>query len=259
MKKRIGRGPAGVAPSRLDASSGGEHGRASGGEFPGRRELILAMIRSSATPLSIVDIAEHLDVHPNTVRFHLDGLIDAGRVERALGAITGPGRPPMVFRAHREMDRNGPSNYRLLAKILMSHLAATARDPAIAATELGRTWGASLTDQPLRRAVGTKRDAVTQLVRLLGDLGFEPEPDSGARTKQIRLRHCPFLDLIDDHASVICPLHLGLMQGAMTAISAPVTVSRLDPFVEPDLCLAHVSSRAARSNPRSVSTRRAAP
>jgi hypothetical protein len=35
-------------------------------------------------------------------------------------------------------------------------------------------------------------------------------------------------------------MHLGLMQGAMTAMDATVSVDRLDPFVEPDLCLAHV-------------------
>ena len=42
-------------------------------------------------------------------------------------------------------------------------------------------------------------------------------------------------------ARVICPVHLGLMRGAMTALGAPVTVERLDPFAEPDLCLAHLS------------------
>jgi predicted ArsR family transcriptional regulator len=221
-------------------------GRGSG-EPHGRRDLILSMLRESARPLSITEIAAQFGVHPNTVRFHLDALIDAGRVERTLGDPAGPGRPPMLFWARREMDRNGPSNYRLLAEILTGNLAATAADPAIAATALGRAWGASVTDQSLPRAVATKGEAVTQLVGLLDDLGFEPEPDRGGRTSQIRLRHCPFLELIDDHADVICSLHLGLMQGAMKAMTASVTVNRLEPFVEPDLCVAHLTSTGARS------------
>jgi predicted ArsR family transcriptional regulator len=77
-------------------------------------------------------------------------------------------------------------------------------------------------------------------VDLLGDLGFSPEhrpTDSGG---QIGLRHCPFLDLVETQARVVCPLHLGLMQGAATALGASVTVERLEPFAEPDLCLVHL-------------------
>lgn len=219
-------------------------------EIPGRRELILAMLRASATPLNIVTIADQLGVHPNTVRFHLDALTDAGRVERLLGEITGPGRPPIVYRAHRGMDRNGPSNYRLLATMLTSHLAASTHDPARTAAQLGRTWGPSLVEAPQHRGASTKTEALTRAIGVLADLGFEPEPHSGARTKQIRLRHCPFLDLVDDHADVICSLHLGLMQGALAALKGPVTVDRLDPFVEPDLCVAHLALTSASTSPR---------
>lgn len=212
------------------------------GEPQGRRALILTMLRDLTTPIGISDIADRLGLHPNTVRFHLNALISAGRVERALGDPAGPGRPPILFRARREMDRNGPHNYRLLAEILVGNLAATAPDPATAAIALGRTWGASLTDQQMTRAKATKGEAVTRLVGLLDQLGFEPEPDKGSRARQIRLRHCPFLDLVGQYADVICPLHLGLMQGAMKSLTTSVAVSRLEPFTKPDLCVAHLTS-----------------
>lgn len=208
----------------------------------GRRELIAAMLRASATPMSIANIADELGVHPNTVRFHLDTLISANRVERLPGGISGPGRPPIVYRARRAMNRDGPSNYRLLATMLTSHLAASARNAAETATELGRTWGPSLIDFPRPRRRSTKTQALTRVVDVLADLGFEPEPHRGAHATQIRLRHCPFLDLVDKHADVICSLHLGLMQGALAVLDGPVTVDRLDPFVEPDLCVAHLAS-----------------
>jgi hypothetical protein len=41
------------------------------------------------------------------------------------------------------------------------------------------------------------------------------------------------------------PVHLGLMRGAMETRGAPVAVDRLEPFVEPDPCLAHLSPQAA--------------
>jgi len=213
---------------------------AGGAEPPkGRRREVLTMLRESASPMSIGEIAGRLDVHPNTVRFHLDALAGLGQVERVDTAPAGPGRPPLVFRARRGMDPAGPRNYRLLAGILASSLA-TGPDPAARATEAGRAWGTYLAGPPAP-ALSAKQ-AVDRLVGLLDDLGFAPERRSAGGRKQIGLRHCPFLELADTQARVICPAHLGLMRGAMTALGAPVTVERLDPFAEPDLCLAHLSA-----------------
>lgn len=216
-------------------------------EAPARRAQVLATLRGARDPLSINAIAEQLGVHPNTVRFHLDGLVAAGRVEQLSGDIGGPGRPANLYRARREMDRNGPSNYRLLARIMTSRLAETERRPTTAARDLGRTWGPSLMGEESPPAT-TRTAALTQLTNLLDDLGFKPERGNAARAKQIRLRHCPFLDLVDDHADIVCALHLGLMQGALSAIDAPVTVDQLDRFVEPDLCVAHLAPAVPSSD-----------
>ncbi len=216
-----------------------------------RRELIVDVLRASNAPLTVNTIADEIAVHPNTVRFHLDALIAAGRVELVLGDISGPGRPPNGYRVSRSMNRGGPSNYQLLATMLTAHLADTTDNPARTATQLGRRWGPSLIGESAARttksAVATKTDVLTRLVDLLDDLGFEPEPHKRGRSKEIRLRHCPFLDLVSDHADVICSLHLGLMQGAMAQLRGPITVDRLDPFVEPDLCVAHLARSSARS------------
>ena len=56
---------------------------------PGRRDVILALLRASTEPRSIASIADELGVHPNTVRFHIDALLRAGRVEQVLGGSAG--------------------------------------------------------------------------------------------------------------------------------------------------------------------------
>lgn len=206
-----------------------------------RRDQVLTMLRESPVPLDIGALAERLGAHPNTVRFHLDALTAAGRVERVVADITGPGRPPHLYRARREMDRNGPSNYRLLARIMTSQLAATQAQPTAAAIALGRRWGPTLVERAPRRAT-SRTAALTRLTAVLGELGFKPQPIDGRRAKQVRLRHCPFLDIIGENADVICGLHLGLMQGALAAMGAPVTVDRLERFVEPDLCVGHLAA-----------------
>lgn len=211
---------------------------------PGRRDAILQLLRTSPDPCSIAEIARELAVHPNTVRFHLDGLLRAGRVEQVVGTSAGPGRPPVLFRPTRRMDPTGPTNYRLLAGILTEHLA---RDPDAAdiATQLGRASSPALVASTGRTRAPSRTRAVTELVDILGQLGFAPEPVTSPRAREIRLRHCPFQNLAENNSEVICSVHLGLMQGALTAMRAPITVDRLDSFVEPDLCVAHLAAATA--------------
>lgn len=216
-------------------------GRQPGPGAPGRRDVILALLRASAGPRSIASVADELGVHPNTVRFHLDALLRAGRVEHVLGDSTGRGRPPTLFRASRRMDPTGPTNYQLLAAILTGYVAREP-DAADIAAQLGRSTSPALVASNTQGRAPTRTRAVTELVEMLAELGFEPEPVDGRRAREIRLRHCPFQSLAEQHGEVTCSLHLGLMQGALSAMRAPVSVDRLDPFVEPNLCVAHLIS-----------------
>lgn len=204
----------------------------------GRREQVWAVLREATEPMSIVVVADRLGVHPNTARFHLEALAAAGRIERVTPAATGPGRPALQFRAVQAMDPAGPRNYQLLAGVLLDSLAD---DPAAAdrAAASGREWGRRLADGPGPQGAD---DATDTLVALLDTLGFAPERRSEGRDLQIGLRHCPFLELAGQMTDVVCPAHLGLMQGAMESLSSDLAVHALDPFVEPDLCLAHLGA-----------------
>ncbi|WP_231987374.1 MULTISPECIES: metalloregulator ArsR/SmtB family transcription factor [unclassified Mycobacterium] len=216
------------------------------GESASRRRAVLRVLRASPDPMSIAAIADVLGVHPNTVRFHLDSLVGDGQVEHVELDRKGPGRPPLMFRAVRQMDRGGTRHYRLLAEILAVAFAGE-RDAGAKALAAGRAWGqkldASLEAVPSEPA--SADDAIDHLVNMLDELGFAPERRAADGEQQVGLRHCPFLELAENRTAVVCPVHLGLMQGAMEAWGAPVSVDRLDAFVEPDLCVAHLAPRTA--------------
>ena len=192
--------------------------------------------------MSIVAIADVLGVHPNTVRFHLDSLVGDGQVEQVEPDRKGPGRPPLMFQAVRQMDRGGTRHYGLLAEILTMAFAAE-RDPRAKALAAGRAWGRKLESLPADAT--NAEDAIDHLIEVLDDLGFAPERREAGGQQQVGLRHCPFLELAENRTNVICPVHLGLMQGAMETWGAPVAVERLDAFVEPDLCLAQLKPQTA--------------
>lgn len=215
-----------------------------------RRDEVFNVLRSSAAPMSTLDLASQLNLHPNTVRFHLQALTDSGRVELVEPSRTSPGRPPLMYRAHRGMDPAGPRNYLLLADTLATRLSAD-NQSTNKAIEAGQAWGHRLTAATPEAQAARGDDQVTdQLIGMLDNLGFSPRLLTSAGDAQIGLKHCPFLDLVPQHADVICPVHLGLMQGAMAAMKSGITVERLEPFAEPDLCLAHLGpARTSRTNP----------
>jgi predicted ArsR family transcriptional regulator len=192
--------------------------------------------------MSIAAIAHVLDVHPNTVRFHLDTLVSTGRVEQVAPDRKGPGRPALMFRATQRMDPGGPRRYRRLAEILVGGLAGN-RDADARALAAGREWGRQLKPPPRSTAEAPDaEESIEHLVDLLDELGFAPERRGD---EQVGLRHCPFLELVESQKAVICPIHLGVMQGALETWEAPITVDRLEAFVEPDLCPAQHSRRVA--------------
>jgi predicted ArsR family transcriptional regulator len=134
----------------------------------------------------------------------------------------------------------GRSSYRLLAEILASLVRAMVPDPAQASTEAGQAWGRYLTQRPAPFERIDAAEACRRLTTLLADLGFAAESVATAPGIQIRLRHCPFRELAEKSQAVVCSLHLGLMQGALAEMGAPLSADGLDPFVEPSLCLAQL-------------------
>jgi predicted ArsR family transcriptional regulator len=198
----------------------------------------LAALRKAGEPLGVAEVAEQVGVHVNTARFHLDSLVEGGTVVRSVEHPSGPGRPRTVYAPRPGMDRGGSREYRLLARILLGQLSAAGPDAQEAAEGAGRAWGRFLVDRPEPFQRLTVEQATAKLTALLDSLGFAPESagDPGA-PRVIRLRHCPFLELAEEHGPMVCRIHLGLMQGALAELDAPLSATGLKPFAEPDACL----------------------
>jgi len=208
------------------------------------RADVLDMLRAADGPLGVREVAQRMRLHPNTARFHLEALVEAGLAVRETEDRETPGRPRIGYRTAAD-GPPGRRRYRLLAEMLTTLIAGTVPDPAEAAEEAGREWGAYLTEQPLPYQRVTAAQAIAKLTAIMEELGFAPQPEAGADGGQYRLclRQCPFREVAQRHKDVICSLHLGLMRGALSRMRAPVTADRLDPFVEPSLCVARLTAR----------------
>ena len=63
------------------------------------RADVLDMLRAADGPLGVREVAQRMGLHPNTARFHLEALADAGLAVRETQDRDTPGRPRIGYRA----------------------------------------------------------------------------------------------------------------------------------------------------------------
>ena len=226
---------------------------------PVRRDIVdtlanLPVLTSADSPnrssgLTAAELAARLGLHVTTVRHHLDRLARAGLVQRHTER-SGVGRPSHRFTAHpgHLAEITGPTTYRLLAEVLADALASGVPDAA----EAGRRWSVRTvrehlgTDTPTQPAHtrGTWLAKLGALVDLMDGWGYDPSirTEPGGRTAQLCLHRCPLRDLAVENPAVACGVHRGVLEGTLEALGEPGASVSLEPFVRPDLCIAHLTT-----------------
>jgi predicted ArsR family transcriptional regulator len=210
------------------------------------RVRLLDVLRASQRPLDARELAAASGLHVSTARFHLCVLSEAGFVLSRSEVPRRRGRPRLLYApvsVGAAVDEAGAAmpGYQLLATVLAAHWAETPAERAQRAERAGRAAARNQRFALRRSPSLTAEESVAQVSGLLAELGFEPELAREDRNVQIRLHACPFRAVAQEHPEVVCSLHLGLLRGALAELGAPLNVRSLVPFVEPHLCVAHIS------------------
>ena len=219
------------------------------------RAGILDVLIDQPEPCTVRALSALTRQHPNTIREHLDGLVNDRLVVRTRAPAQGRGRPSWLYGAASEVGSEpGAREYAALASALAAQIARTSRQPRAEAIEAGRMWGRELvrqTHQGERPVPGAARApsavaARREVVTLLDELGFAPSPD--ARAGVVKLRRCPLLEAAHQYPEVVCGVHLGIVRGALDELgSDPDRTERtaLQPFSEPGACRLDLLPRSA--------------
>jgi predicted ArsR family transcriptional regulator len=190
-----------------------------------QRDAIVESLRAADAGLETNELAAILELHPNTVRWHLGVLEDQGLVRGEPERRRARGRPSIVYRLTGEGNAHDRDEYRLLATVLTGVVDEQKDGPA-RAYEAGVHWGRRLQEAEPERDV-------TELLDRQGFAATETE-------NRIEMRRCPFYALAEGAPQVICTLHHGIIDGALEASGSAKSVERLEAFVEPTLCIAHL-------------------
>ncbi len=190
------------------------------------RYAIYLELARSPRPLVTAEIAETLDLHPNTVRPHLDRMREVGLLEVTTGARGEVGRPQHRYSLAADAPSLGlePPLMPMLARMVLEmarRLDASPADAAAVGAAEGRARAAAYADAP---------SALEALVADLDRLGFDPlvaddQGDADALDgldiddfdddvmAVVAFANCPFADIARAHPELVCALHRGLVSG----------------------------------------------
>lgn len=218
---------------------------------PVRRAIVDVLARhvpevDAPRGMTAAQLAQALELHVTTVRFHLDQLVSAGILEAGFSRAFGVGRPRKLYSvaAGSFDDSRDHDSLRLLTQLLADAFGNGALTPA----EAGEAWAREhvrRVEEPPASTPGEWLGKVGRMVDVLQEWGYTPELSTtdGGRTARVDLHHCPFLELAETNPAVVCGVHRGLIRGALQQLGEDDAQVSLEPFVGPRLCQAHVTTR----------------
>ena len=185
------------------------------------RGAVLAYVVEAGGAVTVQDVAASSGQHVNTVREHLEALVEAGLVTRESKPPSGRGRPAIAYAADAESSPlRGNKEYVALVDALVAHLKDTSADVLADADAVGRRWAK---DSPQGESIE----------ELMTRMGFDPVRES---EKSLLLRTCPVLAAARRNPELVCAMHLGMLR------ERHGEDVDLEPFVT-DGCLLHLTAR----------------
>ncbi len=199
------------------------------------RYAIYLELARSPIPLSTADIADVLNLHPNTVRPHLERMRDVGLLRVDTVARGGVGRPQHRYSLAPDAPSLGlePSPFPTLARALLDAAAAAGLDGddmAEAGRSQGRTDAASWTEQDRH-----DHSVVDALVVEQSRLGFDPAVVEASGAATMAFTHCPFRDLAEEHPALVCGLHCAMIEGFLDGYGGGA-IERFHPLIDRSPC-----------------------
>lgn|GEM_PF-2062493 len=193
-----------------------------------KQHEILRVLHQNGGIADVTLLSKALNMHPNTVRGHLDSLIDGGLVSATPVKTSGRGRPALQYRVRTPQQATIADAYIDLIGLLAGTLdsgGSGITDPE----GIGRAWAAA---RSAASGLAESQSTVSTIEALLDELavlGFDPYiRESG----EMGLCSCPFIRR--DGAvppPYICRLHAGYLRGRVGG-----TTVTLNPFDQPGEC-----------------------
>lgn len=201
------------------------------------RYYIYQHIVNNHGDVSVQEIADSFNIHPNVARLHLSKLEDIDMLTSISRKTGKGGRPSRLYRlSDKVIQLHFPyRNYQLLAKIAVQSMMTLGEQGKQALYETGKVFGEELINQQLAlNSTSIDRLAFAEKVNMLKNAatiaGLSPEIQASEEENKISFRifNCPFKEVTEFEPGTICSMHNSFLKGMFEALFENVTIVEIE-------------------------------
>ncbi|MEP9407991.1 helix-turn-helix domain-containing protein [Peribacillus frigoritolerans] len=201
------------------------------------RYYIYQHIVNNHGDVSVQEIADSFNIHPNVARLHLSKLEDIDMLTSISRKTGKGGRPSRLYRlSDKVIQLHFPyRNYQLLAKIAVQSMMTLGEQGKQALYETGKVFGEELINQQLAlNSTSIDRLAFAEKVNMLKNAatiaGLSPEIQASEEENKISFRifNCPFKEVTEVEPGTICSMHNSFLKGMFEALFENVNIVEIE-------------------------------
>jgi predicted ArsR family transcriptional regulator len=191
------------------------------------RYYIYQYITKRHQEVTVQEIADGFNIHPNVARLHLSKLEDVNMLISETKKTGKGGRPSRLYRLSDDVIQlNFPfRDYQLLSKIAMQTMMSLGEEGKKALYLTGKRFGSELIEQEMatHHQVSSELsfDQKLNIIKSAATMaGFYPDFDVNEDQTKIyfEIYNCPFKEIAIDHTETVCNMHFQFLRGMFESV-----------------------------------------
>lgn len=190
------------------------------------RYYIYQYITKRHREVTVQEVADNFNIHPNVARLHLSKLEDVNMLVSETKKTGKGGRPSRLYRLSEDVIQlHFPyRDYMLLSKVAIQTMLSLGEIGKEALYFTGKRFGAEVVEQELvKKSLGDAlnfEEKLTILKNAATLAGFYPEFETSADQTKIffQIYNCPFKEVAEEHSETVCSMHHEFLKGMFEAL-----------------------------------------
>jgi predicted ArsR family transcriptional regulator len=201
------------------------------------RYYIYQYITERHKEVTVQEVADSFDIHPNVARLHLSKLEDVNMLVSETKKTGKGGRPSRQYRLSEDVIQlHFPyRDYQLLARIALHTMSSLGEAGMKALYETGKRLGQELIYQQLNTLPFTQNElSFEQKLNILKNAatlsGFYPDFKINEDETKIffQIHNCPFKEVAIDQSNATCTMHNSFIKGMFGVLFENVELFEMD-------------------------------
>ncbi|WP_121611825.1 helix-turn-helix transcriptional regulator [Mesobacillus foraminis] len=191
------------------------------------RYYIYQYITKQHKDVTVQEIADQFEIHPNVARLHLSKLEDVNMLLSETKKTGKGGRPSRLYRLSEDVIQlHFPyRDYQLLSKIALTTMMSLGEEGRMALYHTGKCLGSELIEQEKASHHPASASITFQqklnIIKSASTLaGFYPEFETNDDETKIffQIFNCPFKEVAAEHPETVCGMHVEFLKGMFESV-----------------------------------------